>query len=43
MKQLEQTIAWLPADKFSAVLSSDTDSKRKLIESSGIPSRIVHA
>ena len=36
MKQLEQTVAWLPSDKFSAVLSSDTESKRKLIESSGI-------
>lgn len=36
MKQFEQTIAYLPASAFSAVLASDAESKRKLIESSGI-------
>lgn len=36
MKQLDQNIAYLPGDRFAAVLGSDTDSKKKLIESSGI-------
>ncbi len=36
MKQIEQTVAYLPASAFSAVLASDAESKRKLIESSGI-------
>ena len=36
MKQLEQTIAYLPGDRFAAVLTSDADSKKMLIESSGI-------
>ena len=36
MKQLEQSIAYLPGDRFTAVLASDADSKKMLIESSGI-------
>jgi tripartite-type tricarboxylate transporter receptor subunit TctC len=36
MKQMEQNIAYLPGDRFQAVLASDTESKKKLIETSGI-------
>lgn len=36
MKQLEQQIAYLPADKFGAALAADADVKRRLIQTSGI-------
>lgn len=36
MKQLEQTIAYLPGDKFNTTLVDDANSKKKLIESSGM-------
>jgi tripartite-type tricarboxylate transporter receptor subunit TctC len=36
MKQLEQQIAYLPGDKFGAALAADADTKRRLIERSGI-------